>query len=270
MTPHQGDTPTDPRGQSPRGNPYQQPPHQQPPGRFQGQPGGASQPAQGGPAGQGAPRQQGQSGRAQGNPVPPTQAQQYQATQTRGPPAAAVQGQAFGAQRPPQATQPPGAQPATPQGAGQQRQASTRRRLRPIRVEEAVQADVVAAERDTPIATVVSKMAERDVGSVVVVENDRPVGIITDRKVALALEGTPDIAQKQAGELVTGELVTGTTSMSASDALQQLSDEDIRRLPIVNDDGTLEGIVTLDDLLVLLASDLSTAAGIIESQSPRL
>lgn len=142
--------------------------------------------------------------------------------------------------------------------------------MRPIQVEEVAQEDVVAAERDTPIATVVAKMAAEDVGCVVVVENDKPVGVITDRNIALALESTPDIASKQAGDLISGDLVTATTGMSIFNALQQLNDEAVRRLPIVDDSGNLEGIITLDDVLVLLGSELNKAGEVIQAQSPRL
>ena len=141
--------------------------------------------------------------------------------------------------------------------------------MRPIRVEEVAAEDVVTAQRDTPVSNVVAEMAERDVGSVVVVENDQPVGIITDRKIALALENTPDVANKEAGDLISGDLVTATTSMSVFDALQQLNDEGIRRLPIVDDDGDLQGIITLDDILVLLGSELNKIGETIEKQSPR-
>ncbi|SFS10832.1 CBS domain-containing protein [Halomicrobium zhouii] len=156
-----------------------------------------------------------------------------------------------------------------PQPGGQTRR-SEGMRMRPIRVEEVVEEDVVTAERDTPISEVVAKMAEEDVGSVVVVEDDQPVGVITDRSVALALENTPDIANKQAGDLVSGDLVTATTSMSVFDALQHLSDEGIRRLPIVDDSGDLQGIITLDDVLVLLGSELNKVGETIKKQSPRL
>lgn len=167
--------------------------------------------------------------------------------------------------QPQQAGQRPGGQVG--QGSGQR---GSQLRMRPIRIEEVVESDVVTAQRDTPIATVVAKMAERDVGSVVIVEDDRPVGILTDRKIALALENTPDIAEKQAGDLIGGDLVTATTSMSIFDALQQLSDEGVRRLPIVDDEGSLEGIISLDDVLVLLGSELNKVGETIREQSPRL
>lgn len=144
-------------------------------------------------------------------------------------------------------------------------------RLRPVTVDDIVQTDVVTVEEDEPVTTAISRMASEDVGSVIVVDADgKPVGIVTDRKVALALEEMEDLRDRTVEDLTDGEMVTGGTDMSVFDALNRLSDESIRRLPIVDEDGTLEGIVTLDDIIVLLATELDTAAEIIEAQSPRL
>lgn len=136
-------------------------------------------------------------------------------------------------------------------------------------VDDIVTADVVTAARDTPVRTVVAKMAERNVGSVVVVEDDEPVGVVTDRRVALALEATPELAGREAGELIESDAVAVDPSMTALEALQLMSDEAVRRLPVVDEDGELTGIITLDDAIVLLADELATVAETIRSQSPR-
>lgn len=171
-----------------------------------------------------------------------------------------------------------GAQQAAPQGAMQQQQQAggrggrQRPQFSPATVDEVIRTDVVTAQRDTPIATVAGKMAEKNVGDVIVVEDDgqTPVGIVTDRKVALALEQTPDIAERKADDLVSGDLVTGTTEMTVFDALERLSQEDIRRLPIVDQDGKLQGIVTLDDILILFGNQLQNAVDIIGTQAERV
>lgn len=170
-----------------------------------------------------------------------------------------------------------GGQQAAPQGMMQQQQAGgrggrQRPQFSPATVDEVIRTDVVTAQRDTPIATVAGKMAEKNVGDVIVVEDDgqTPVGIITDRKVALALEQTPDIAERKADDLVSGDLVTGTTEMTVFDALERLSQEDIRRLPIVDQDGKLQGIVTLDDILILFGNQLQNAVDIIGTQAERV
>lgn len=149
-------------------------------------------------------------------------------------------------------------------------QAQAGPRLQSVTAEEIIQTDVVTAERDTPIPTVVAKMAEKDVGSVVVVEDDSPVGIITDRSIALGLESTPDISEREADDYISDDIVTGTTDMSVFDVVQRLEEEQVRRLPIVDEDGALEGIVTLDDVFVLLGAELEYATSIIKAQSPRL
>lgn len=130
--------------------------------------------------------------------------------------------------------------------------------------------DVVSVERDTPIRTAVAKMSDRDVGSVVVVEDRQPIGVLTDRKVALALEERPNVADRSAEELIGSDLISVDASTTIFEALQLMSDEGIRRLPVVDDDGRLQGIVTLDDALVLLVSELDKLANTVREQSPRL
>lgn len=146
----------------------------------------------------------------------------------------------------------------------------TRPQLRPVTVEDIVRADVVTADRDTPVATVVAMMAEKDVGSVVVVEGDQPVGIVTDRSIVMALESDPDLSEREVGTIVDEHLVTGTTDMTVFKAIRRMRENTVRRLPIIDEDGTLEGIVTLDDVLVLLGTELENATRIIEDQFPRI
>lgn len=299
MTPNQGDPPNEPRGRQPSGSNYQQQPSQsqQSPGQYQGgvpqqgqQPTQGQQPIQGqqGQVPQGSPgvprtgRTQTQTGQSGGAPPqqptsgsrptrqqptggapqqPPTSPQQS-AQQTSAVPPQQMGGAGLSPQ------QSTGVQPQQAGAMGMQRQAG--RALEPVSIDEIVATDVVTAQPDTPIANVVAKMAEEEVGSVVIVEDNSPAGVVTDRSIALALENTPDVANKQAGDLVGDDVVTGTTEMSVFEALDQLSEETIRRLPIVDEEGSLEGIITLDDLLVLLSSELDKAGKTIREQSPRL
>lgn len=144
-------------------------------------------------------------------------------------------------------------------------------RLQPVTVEEIVQTDVVTAERDTPVATVAAEMAEKEVGSVIIVEDGTPIKVVTDRSIALALEDEPDISEKEVDELIDDEdVITASAEMSVFKATQRMREAGIRRLPIVDEDGSLEGIVTLDDILVLLGAELTNATDIIQQQSPRM
>jgi CBS domain-containing protein len=146
-----------------------------------------------------------------------------------------------------------------------------RTRLSPSSVEDVVSTDLVTATRDTPLATVAAMMNENDVGCVIVVEDDEetPIGVLTDRKIALAVESEPEIGKRTAEELVSSDLLTGRTDMTVFEALDKLKQAGVRRLPIVDEAGTLTGIVTLDDLLVLLGTNLGDAADIIAAQTTR-
>ena len=142
--------------------------------------------------------------------------------------------------------------------------------IRSVSIDRIVQEDVVIANLNTSIQDVVSKMSQEDVGSVVIVDDDdHPLDVITDRKIALLLEDETDISDLEVSDITEENVITAASEISVSEALDELQDAGIRRLPIVEND-TLAGIVTLDDLLVYLAHDFQKAANIIQSQAPRL
>lgn len=155
-------------------------------------------------------------------------------------------------------------QPIQPRGEKQRGGA-----LQPMTINEIMESDVVTCETDTPIATVVSKMAEEDVGMVVVVDGESPVDVITDRAIALALQDNPDIADSTAEDFQTEGLVTGSTDMTVVEALEKMRGENIRRLPIVDDEGNLEGVLSLDDVLIVFGQGLGGVADLIADQVKR-
>ena len=142
--------------------------------------------------------------------------------------------------------------------------------LESVSIDDIIQTDVVTAQPDAPLTEIAERLESEDVGAVVLVEDEEPAGLITDRKIALSIDEFDDPSETTAEEIATDDLVTGTTTLTVFEVLNRMNDDNIRRLPVVNEDGTLEGIVTLDDLLVLLATELEKAASIIQSQSPRL
>lgn len=141
--------------------------------------------------------------------------------------------------------------------------------IEPVGVDRLAVDDIVTADPDTPVATVVAMLAERNVGSVVVAEDGRPVGIVTDRHIALALEERPDLTERAVEEVMTENPVTVGRDTDLFDAVRTLRDHEIRRVPVVDDDGRLSGILSLDDVLVVLGGELSAAVDVVESQSPR-
>jgi CBS domain-containing protein len=136
-------------------------------------------------------------------------------------------------------------------------------------VHQIVQSNVVTADRNTPIRDVAATMDTENVGSVVIVDEREPVGLVTDRLLALALADDADLSATTAGDLMSDDLVTAGPETGVFDLVRTMSEEGIRRLPVVDEAGNLDGIVTLDDVLALLADELGFLADVVESQSPR-
>lgn len=126
--------------------------------------------------------------------------------------------------------------------------------------------DVVTASRDTEIREVLQMMDDEGVGSAVVTDDGEPVGIATDRMIAMGLRDAESIDDVTVEDVMTDELVTIGEEATHFEALETMSDQGIRRLPIV-EDGSLSGIITLDDLIVVSASELSNVSDVIEQQA---
>jgi CBS domain-containing protein len=108
---------------------------------------------------------------------------------------------------------------------------------------------VVSAPGEATLGDVAQLMRDRNVGSVVIREHDRPVALITDRDVALALGADASGRDEPTGRHATRPLVTGDVGMDVEEAAALMVQHRIRRLPILEGD-SLAGIVTLDDLAV--------------------
>ena len=121
--------------------------------------------------------------------------------------------------------------------------------------------EVITVQRDATILHVASLMRQYHVGDVVVIENHKdktvPVGIVTDRDVVVEVVATElDSAVITAGDIMVHGLITIKENSGVLEAITLMSSKGIRRLPVVGDEGSLLGIITLDDLLLLLGKEL--------------
>src|SRR5690242_1878682 len=121
-----------------------------------------------------------------------------------------------------------------------------------MRVRGVMNTDVATATPGTPISEVAKLMADKDVGSVVILEGNRPVGIVTDRDLVLdhlALGHTADHPVREAvstGNALTG-LVTVPPDMDLLEAAHELGRRKVGRLPVVQGE-QLVGILSAGDL----------------------
>ncbi len=108
------------------------------------------------------------------------------------------------------------------------------------------------------------RMRIEGVGSVVVSEKGRPLGVVTDRDLAVrVIAAGLDPEKVPLREVMSSEPIYLSTGGCVDDLLKTMREQGIRRMPIVDPKGALVGVVTLDDVLLWLTEKLSQVASII-------
>jgi CBS domain-containing protein len=121
---------------------------------------------------------------------------------------------------------------------------------------EQFRSNVVTIEPTDPISQAVWKMKDENVGAVVVVKDRKVVGILTDRDVALHLGLDTADSSTPVENIMTKNVKTIWEDQGVFNATQYMMGHHMRRLPIINRDDELVGMVTMDDIFALLAQEL--------------
>lgn len=109
--------------------------------------------------------------------------------------------------------------------------------------------NVVSVDRSTPLQEAAKLMKQHDIGSVPVCDGDRVVGIVTDRDIVLRSVAGNNASNSTCGDVMSTNIVTGTPDMDVHEAARIMADNQIRRLPVV-ENGKLAGMVAIGDLAV--------------------
>jgi CBS domain-containing protein len=120
------------------------------------------------------------------------------------------------------------------------------------------------------VHTAAQRMESRNVGSLVVVSDDgAPIGILTDRDLALRVIGQGrNPLETSVGDVMTHAPETVGGDLSIEEALSTMRRYAVRRLPVVDAEGRMCGLVSLDDILTRLGCDLAQVTTLIEETSP--
>jgi CBS domain-containing protein len=129
--------------------------------------------------------------------------------------------------------------------------------------------DVVTAARTDTVSTVAETMSDENVGSVVIEEESMPIGIVTDRQIAMELADDSELGYESVDEVMTRDVMTIDADAGIYEAARALADESVRRAPLVDEDQHLVGLVSLDDILYTLEAEFDAIGEVLEAQSPR-
>jgi CBS domain-containing protein len=124
------------------------------------------------------------------------------------------------------------------------------------------------AAPETPLSEVAQLMEAQDVGALPVLDGDRLAGMITDRDIVLrAIAKGKDPRGMATSEISSNELVTVGPDHELSDALHLMAQHQVRRLPVVDDDNRLVGMVSQADV-ALEAKDKSVGEMLADISKP--
>jgi CBS domain-containing protein len=147
-------------------------------------------------------------------------------------------------------------------------------RAKTVTVRDLATLQVVTVQPQTTLAECAQIMRNQHVGSVIVVDDkgrrDNPVGIVTDRDIVIETVAVDlDAKTLTAGDVMATPLATVNDTDDILDALAKMRERGVRRLPVVNADGALAGIIAVDNLLEALAEQLDSIVRVIKAEQTK-
>jgi CBS domain-containing protein len=134
--------------------------------------------------------------------------------------------------------------------------------------------EVVFATRETSIQEAAQLMRQYHVGDLVVVDEVNvkrvPAGIVTDRDIVIKLiSQSLDLHEFSVGDIMSPQLFSVEEKEGVFETIRLMRLKGVRRIPVVNQEGGLEGIVSADDILDLLAEELAELAKVAPREQER-
>jgi len=116
------------------------------------------------------------------------------------------------------------------------------------RCKEIMTRSVKTATREMSLREVAALMRDGDMGSIPVVENGKLVGIVTDRDIVVRAVAEGKEAASSIGDVMTTEVFSASENDYVFEAIRLMGDKQVRRVPIINEQGELAGIIAMADV----------------------
>jgi CBS domain-containing protein len=118
-----------------------------------------------------------------------------------------------------------------------------------MKVKDAMHPGVTWVEPNTPISELARRMRDEDIGSIPIGENDRLVGMVTDRDIAIkAMADGRDVDSLTARDVMSSPILYCRTEQHLDDAARLMENHQVRRLPVINENKRMVGMLSLGDI----------------------
>ncbi len=135
---------------------------------------------------------------------------------------------------------------------------------------------VVVAKKGETILDAARRMRDEHVGSLVVIDhpanvNAVPVGILTDRDIVVRVLANTDrhVHALRVGEIMTEKPILAWEDDDLADVLKRMRSYGIRRVPVVDREGILQGVITLDDILEFLQEQVAEMSVLLSREKQK-
>ncbi len=136
-----------------------------------------------------------------------------------------------------------------------------------LRASEIMTKNVRTATRDMSLGDVAAMMRDGDMGAVPVVDNGKLIGIVTDRDIVVRGVADGKESGTKIGEVMTTELFSVAPDDFVFEAIRLMGDKQIRRIPVINKDGSLAGIIAMADIALEMEDEREIAETLEEISS---
>jgi CBS domain-containing protein len=129
-----------------------------------------------------------------------------------------------------------------------------------MKISQVMTPNVTGVSPTTAVTEIARKMRDEDIGATPVVENERLIGVVTDRDIVVRVVASErDFGSATARDAMSSKLLYCFDDQSVQDVLENMGANQIRRLPVVNRDKRLVGVVSLGDLAKAAKRQAGTA-----------
>ncbi len=134
-----------------------------------------------------------------------------------------------------------------------------------------VNREVITLSEDASLYDAAKLMKDKNIGALIIVKNkasdQTPVGILTDRDIVFKiLDHEMELKKINVQDIYTRDLLTLKEHEGMEETIKAMCDKGVRRAPMIDEQGQLTGIITLDDLIIKLTEKLQHLSELIKKQ----